>query len=621
LVLVCPGAELYFCSGALFDPAEDHCEARYTISHATQYTDPNKLGTGSYDGMTMGEFGTGSPYAYQYGVVVPSLCNGVKYDSRLQFCDRSSDMNSPTYTSNGTVRELCGGKYGEQYRQGAAAQLYNEKCENGKITRDCGTGTSAKRYVLATQFCEVASTGTIKDRCGTPTSSGVYNVGKYQITNWDRTYDNSGSRSAGAWYKGEYSTANGEVCVDGKVVKLCGGKQYEEQTHFCAVGDVIAPHCTDRQIYDPSTQYCSFMGNSWQLNLRDPEYPGYPAGVSGTTNQKDRNIQAKPADGFYNYGAGGYSDDGSCKLLAADETGTGCMQYASTAIEFCGTPATAAGSAPVYGVANKPNEGSWRWEYCRDMDLTSAGTPLTEHSPATKGSIIRCAELQVPPTGTGNTCQCILNAIPISTTTNGCKCVAGWKFDGSTVTGRFNNNGKPVTSDDIATITSSAVTSYSLRYDGGACYPQLSSATACSAGEVQLLDDATGKYRCATLACGSGKAPIIQGYIANSNYSATTSGVTTTTSVVVGNTYACIADVAATETDATVKVNTLCGTTGSDTRIIIAGGSTASLAANGGRCVDYRDVDLSKATAVDAAVNARIYKCNTSYNDAAGKCN
>jgi len=628
VVLVCPGAEVYLCSGGVFDPKEDHCETRYTVSNVTSTsvgatTDNNGIPLGTAQTGAV----SGSVTGYKYGVIAPSLCGTAKYDSRSQFCDKS-DSTSTNKDAGATVRNLCGGKYGKEYREGAGSFLWNEKCEDGNVTRSCGTGSNAKRYVLGTQFCESSSTGSVKDRCGTPNSSGIYTVGKYNVSNnIDRTWENTGSRSAGLPIKGEYSTANGEICVDGKVVKLCGTKQYEEQTHFCAVGDVIAPHCTDRQIYDPSTQYCSFMGNSYNTAVKDPYYPGYPSGttqtISGNTPlSKERNIQQRTADGFYNY----YGTSDECKPNTSDLTGTGCMQYASTAIEFCGAPT---GTPAVYGVANKPNEGAWRWEYCRDMDLnatTSDGLTATPHTAASKGSIIRCAELQVPPTGTGNTCQCIVNAIPISTTTNGCKCVAGWKFDGSTVTGRFNNNGKPVQANDIAEITNSGITSYSLRYDGGACYPVFATtsgaAPSCESTEILWLN-ADSKYECrdlATTKCPNNTLPVIQGYI----------GTKSLTGFNAGATYACVAEAAPSAT-IQEKVNALCGTTGTNTRIVVAASAnlTPSISEHGAICVDKSIVDAAGGNYANASVytlgtgeTEKIFKCTSSstFKPATGTC-
>jgi len=621
LILVCPGVELYFCSGALFDPETEYCATGYTL-----YGSASTTGLATDDGTiaVVASDGT-SATARAYGYVKPALCNTDSYDSRYQFCDESGTP---------TIRPLCGGKFGAPYRQGAGALLWNEKCDDGKVARDCGS----KRYVLATQFCEDRENGIVKDRCGVASSKGIYNDGKSEITNIDRTYENSSSKTDGSLIMGEYSTADGELCVDKKVVKLCGTETYSQKTHFCAVGDVVAPHCTDRRIYDPRTQYCSFMGNSYFTTA--PTATSYgtakPGALTGSTNASlqssfPRNIQEIAGNGFFNYLDPDIDPDETCPSSTGtgkDPSSTKCLKYASTAIEYCGyTPGVSVGEPTA---ANKPNEGAWRWEYCRDMDATASGT----HSANKNGAIIRCAELQIPPTSrpgatASNTCLCIDNAVPISATANGCKCAEGWsyKFIGNTATGRYNNNGKEF----------GASAGAQMEYDGGECEAKYASGVdggACGTGVKMLVrsgNDA-GKYDClATSSCA-----------ATTNTLVAIAGTGSSGGFAAQSYYKCAVGTLTATGPTQTEINTICGTTGTNTRLLLVSdgptttantqstlaGAISIIGTKGVRCVDVNSINDDAFYA--QVGSSLIYEClaatsdngtnNKRYNHLKGTC-
>jgi hypothetical protein len=403
VVMICGLVEIYMCGGWSFDPTISHCEI---VQSAIP---PDGTNGWSFNDIAM---------------IVPSMCGEILYDMRTSFCDNSGATD--------VIRPLCGlGK--EKYKG-----IDNETCVNGNVTKPCGAAigsTAAPRYIKASEFCMERATNTIATRCGTPNSSGVYPVGKNDISQ-DVTY-------TGSYIYGEYNTANDELCEAGKVVKVCGTARYEEKTHFCGVGDVVTVHCTDRQIYDPSTQYCAYMGNS-----------------SG-------NITERPAFGFYNY-APAAAECLSTSGTAYDPTNTKCLKYASTASSYCGGVPT---TGP--GINNKPNEGSWKWEYCRG-----------DEEP---GSIIRCGELQKPPTsGNSTTCECISDAFPISTTANGCRCAVNYEFRSvsNLASGSFGSN------------------------NGGQCMPIVS--RTCAANKIFInkttfLNGAADASNCVELGTSSGQ--------------------------------------------------------------------------------------------------------------------
>jgi len=470
VVLVCGTVEVSLCSGRPFDPTTQHCQPRFVQGSASN-------GSALYPATS-----------YGYGVVELSTCNppgwagaDITYDARFDFCDDSN-------ASNPKVTPLCGGKYGDPYRgasnytgSGIEFGASTEFCIEGKVMKRCGTGTTAKNYVIATEFCmnSKSTPPVTADRCGTVGPDGRIKTGRNTISG-DRTYapGQPYALSSSVLIGGEYNTADDERCVDGKVVKVCGTSLYEESTHFCAVGDVVAPHCTDRRIYDPSKQYCSFMGNTYQSS-----------GLTWANGGTGRNIEPWSDNGFYNYQGKNASvcDPNNGAFI---EGYTGCLQYASTAVEYCGfVGGTVAGVVQQPTTANTPNMGSWRWEYCRDLNpQTASSTQTLQHTAPLNGSIIRCAELQIPPLTTSSTCICIDNARPISETRNGCMCDTGFEFvEKTSATGRWNLNGAPLT------------TSTMWQYDGGLCAPRglgynTWSSSGCASGI--LVENSDGTYSC-----------------------------------------------------------------------------------------------------------------------------
>jgi hypothetical protein len=191
----------------------------------------------------------------------------------------------------------------------------------------------------------------ITARCGTANKDGVYASGSaLNEETSDRTYS---GKSVGTLLKGEYDEANDELCIEGKVVMKCGdgadAPTFEEKTHFCAVGDIIAPHCTDRVKYNTSQRFCSFIANV------------------------------------------DYAPTGSaCKL---DPEDISCKQYISTALEFCGN-----GTGTDY----RYNATRWNWEYCVAKDNPSGGTT----NPVAY-SRIRCGTNEIPDRSSGAAELCI----------------------------------------------------------------------------------------------------------------------------------------------------------------------------------------------------------------------
>jgi len=308
IVLSCGSVDIYTCGGQVFNPLQEYCTKRKTTTDAV----------------------------FSVPKIEPSTCGLSRFDSRTQFCDGS------------TIRDLCNGA---EYTSSA-----DETCVNGQVTKPCGNS----RYIKATQFC--MNNTTVTNRCGTPSSGGLYDTGA------------DGDDMIGDDYiKGVYNTSNSELCLNGKVVKKCGtgpatdDNVYEEKTHFCAVGDVIAPHCDDRNIYNPTQRFCSYVGNkSYSPN----------------------------------------SDD--CKKDANDNS---CKKYISTALPFCGSSA-------------KYNADQWIWEYCvgKTTGTTGSGQNVISYS------VLRCADSQVPDFNTGvggiffETCRCIQGATAYTNNRNGCYC-------------------------------------------------------------------------------------------------------------------------------------------------------------------------------------------------------
>jgi len=44
-------------------------------------------------------------------------------------------------------------------------------------------------------------------------------------------------------------------------IKVCGYNTYDERTHFCSTGDVIATWCDDHTLYNSFEKFCSYVGN------------------------------------------------------------------------------------------------------------------------------------------------------------------------------------------------------------------------------------------------------------------------------------------------------------------------------------------------------------------------
>jgi len=585
-VFVCGNEEIYFCSGKLFDPEENHC------AYYDAYL------TGSYT------VGTGSTYysSAPIGVIKKSVCGPSDdiYDMRYKFCDMSVG-------GYGILKELCGGKNGEPYRTGT---FWKESCRDSdkKVVKQCGTTATAPYYIIASQFCmSAANPPIVKERCGSPDAEGVYGTGKFGVANIDRTYQNSTNQDQGKEIRGEYNTADGERCENGKVVKLCGTELYEERTHFCAVGDVVAPHCTDRRQYDPSSQYCSFMANTWNTDGWNgwgsgTGYPSIPQGTNNANNPYDkaRNIEEYVKNGFWNFGSNTDDATGSpaynkyCDQTQStyDPTHTSCLEYASTAIEFCGFvpgSTTQGGAALAPTVNNTPNMGAWKWEYCRDLNPPIASGTI--HTANRNGTIIRCSELQIPPLGTSNTCVCIADAIPISATTNGCKCIAGFSFKkfGNTATGRWNLTGADLNGTQMWT------------YDGGECVPGRNNRKSASCTNTSILVNSgttnSPDYTCvASGFCGANSVPMF-----NFGQQKAVDGVLQTEAYPIFScTSAAIADPTAPSQS---EVNSVCG--GTDRGLLLFNGLNVS---GGVNCISNSEkTTASLYTAV--TVGSEGYKC------------
>jgi len=330
LIINCPGADpQYFCGGQWFDPAVNHCEMDNTTSNA-KFSVPR---------------------------IMPSICGGLTYDSRTHFCDAN------------TAKPLCGiGK--EKY----SASRGEECSASGTVVKRCGTNT----YVKATHFClTIGNTSTVVQRCGTPVS-GIYNTGS---ATGDYIFGSTRDIMGG------YSSANAEQCLDGKVVKRCGSETYEEKTHFCAAGDVVAPHCDDRVIYNPAQRFCSYRAN-----------PGY----APTASVCDQASQDYDADNI------------------------ACKEFSSTALVFCGV-----GSGLATSAAARYNDTEWKWEYCVPKNNPDVGsiTPVLF-------SVFRCAQNQIPDNNTSGgvdveKCTCVLGGNVTDLTSsgrNGCQCNTGYVY-------------------------------------------------------------------------------------------------------------------------------------------------------------------------------------------------
>jgi len=163
------------------------------------------------------------------------------------------------------------------------------------------------------------------------------------------------------------------------VVKHCGTQSYNEKTHFCAWGDVIAPHCDDHVIYDPNVKFCSYVGNS-QYNI--PYY-----------NTPDRSWDSP--------------------------------LFASTALTFCN----------VGGTIARYNVSGWNWEYCTEPTVGSFSViRCGELQEPADRSLIDAAH---PPVDISerSRCVCIANAEPLGVGQNGCKCKDGYKYYEGNATG------------------------------------------------------------------------------------------------------------------------------------------------------------------------------------------
>jgi len=422
VVLVCGSTEIYLCSGVAYDPDYYACERRYTTTNTSQ---ANVWYQTDYD-YDNGNYSSVIPYNTLTGVLVRSLCNDQPFNSRKQFCDYSTQTPS--------VQPKCGPQK-ELYRTGP---IWNEKCENNYVTRPCGTGAAAPRYIKSTHFCEdVTFNPHITQRCGTlvgGVNNGQYNTGKNlsAFTSTDGVYPGDGGFNLyatgstyyfknpvviGNYYLGEYSTAqNNEFCENGQVVRHCGDQSYSERTHFCAAGDIVAPHCGDRVPYDPTKKFCSFAANS-QYNIPFDYTDWGSANDNLTYSVYGRYLQVCN-DPNYPY---------------FDPNRSYCKQFLSTALEFC----------PGTNGITKYNANGWQWEYCTE--------PI-------KGSfsVLRCPPLQEPidkslaiavtaGDGTVNVdersrCGCIENSQLAGGGVNGCVCKTGFQYYEENATG-LNKSG------------------------------------------------------------------------------------------------------------------------------------------------------------------------------------
>jgi len=479
VIISCTGEEkddIYLCGGINFNPETHHCETYYvpaksgsgpTLSDSI-YTD-----TDEYQNLQYRNYNT------PIGVVVLSECAGEPYDSRHQFCDYSSSPYSIEY--------FCGPKGGkrEQYRTNrtplggpgstASNNYWKELCidpatgaavtahpNNGVVTIPCGTG----RINKATHFCMDGTKNT--PRCGFLSARGQYQTKdgkasgtilsgdtnkvtgavKYYGTGSFEYYDSrpvngaSSHPDVGILYYGEYSEADGQLCVEEntRVVRVCGfeadgvtRKLYDENSQFCAFGNIVANHCTDRVIYDPTKKFCSFVGNS-KYNI--DHYDGLPVGqTSGWYNKLlDQNTECT-------------NSDGSKKAA--------CLEYASTALTFCGSDSTVKGRYNS-GSDPKVDINKWFWEYCTEPTVGTF-------------SVIRCAINQEPidtslidatrppiDIAERSRCTCIAGAKNIlGGSSNGCICAPGFtEYIGDSASG----------------LTKSEETNPRSRLTGGACF-------------------------------------------------------------------------------------------------------------------------------------------------------
>jgi len=175
--------------------------------------------------------------------------------------------------------------------------------------------------------------------------------------------------------------------VDGKVVKRCGdtsdSPNYEETTDFCAAGDIITPHCDNREIYNPKQRFCSYVANKTYAptsSVCDPTSADY------------------------------------------DAASLTCKQFISVPLAFCGTGTAA---------ENKYNAASWKWEYCVPKKNPTGGTT----NPVTY-SVFRCGSLQIPDLSIAGSevCKCLgftgttNSQNHISPITNGCQCSTDYEY-------------------------------------------------------------------------------------------------------------------------------------------------------------------------------------------------
>jgi len=461
VILSCTSNEdddFYMCGGQWYDPRKDHCEA---------WTVPTREG----DTATVSTGGSLS-YNNKIGVVVVSECGGhgaaYTYDSRYQFCDYSTAPNS--------IQFYCGANK-EMYRTGAP---WFDQCGTtvptdrsvarlAEVTAPCPNPNSAvlpssgiTRIIKAKQFCQDNTTPT--DRCGIKQKNYVYGgpfatgrTTSSKINNNVTTYTgdanfsfyargtqvfssltsgippsnnpDAADPSNGFLYKGEYSLKSQEQCLnDSIVVKVCGTEFYEESWQFCATRNRVTPHCKDRVVYDPDTRFCSYVGNS-DYNI--PRFDG-------------------ANDTWYNAGYNGSCIDNSGVATSENPDGATkatCLQWASTAITYCGY---------VKDSDNTYNVGGWKWEYCTEPNIGIY-------------SVLRCAVMQEPADRTyintlnppkdineRSRCVCIEHAKPLSMGQNGCECGRGFAYNEKYSTGetKYKN---PIGTDTLT------------RLSGGSC--------------------------------------------------------------------------------------------------------------------------------------------------------
>jgi len=465
---------IHLCGGISFDPTTSYCDSKEVIGVAS----------GSVGGTEQSPWNPVGPVdTVVVSAIKPAICSGAtlgsgashdRYDMRTQFCDESANQREVRYLCGGT--EIAGGinNGGQPYRGNGGEIMAREFCSEqstattpiistGRIMSLCGSVlATAVQYDKFNQFCMVsaatAGASKVENRCGTANIDGQRNTGRTLNDGTGTTDDtgdklyynlssargaagsgtvNSNGYSVNGYISGEYlSTANGgdEICdVDNKVKKVCGGVLYDAKDRFCALGNRVARHCDDRREYDPSTHFCSYLGNS-QQNINT---------VFASEDGLDR-LNSH----FLNYISGHYKDDDKTSLTYGQDvaypnapTSAWAANFAesypfrgaktaSTAVPYCtGTGVIGGNTEDAIKVFNDTLAGvTFMWEYCREN--------------ASGKSVVRCGQNQLPPEPNApnqDICTCVTNA-ESGPGYNGCICKSGYTPVNIYVSGVYGKN-------------------------------------------------------------------------------------------------------------------------------------------------------------------------------------